>query len=170
MKEIEMQKAALISAMATCARYVGLGILAIAAIVGFVFVAPIVADSIAFAWYGWARILTSNYTNPTAAVWVEWPSLIAGAWAVCVTVKVAKVDEVASFWFAGLATALALLGALPSQCALFAMTQDWTPDSAHTLIEKVAEHTVLGVSMLLIVVPVILFLWWLDTRADEAHA
>ena len=123
-------------------------LVALVACVGYI--APRVGDLISIAWYGWGRILTRDYTSVPAAAWVEWGSLLVVTWALCVTIKLARMKARASVAFGGLTVAVFLFGLLPAQSALFVMCSDWTL-SERPLFEQLAGGTGLFVYLLGIV-------------------
>ncbi|MGY6257294.1 hypothetical protein ACXIVK_27935 [Paraburkholderia caledonica] len=130
--------------MLACTRNMVITIAAIAVLVvvliGVGHVAPIVGGWISSAWYGWARILTNDYTSVKVAACVEWGSMLVAIWALCVTIKLTNTNEGASAAFAGLMVAVLLLGLLPAQCALYVMCSDWTL-AEHPLFEQLAGLT-----------------------------
>ncbi|HDR9174396.1 hypothetical protein VI03_25070 [Burkholderia vietnamiensis] len=143
--------------LVSCTRSVALGLCGLALLAGFVLAAPFIADAIAFIWYGWARLLTSNYTTVLPAALLEWSALIIAVWAICVTVKLERAKPDAGLLFALVAALLLVFAVLPANCALFAVMTDWAiPFSkGHTAMEIAASATVLLVLMTCAVSPLL---------------
>ncbi|KVV40848.1 hypothetical protein WT27_13045 [Burkholderia territorii] len=141
--------------LVSCTRSVTLGLCVLALLVGFVLAAPSIVDGIAFVWYGWARLLTSNYTTVIPAALLEWSALIVAVWAICAAVKLERAKQDAGLHFALIAALLLVFAVLPANCALFAVMGDWTiPFSeGHTAMEIAASATVLLVLMACAVSP-----------------
>ncbi|KWN06362.1 hypothetical protein WT83_27140 [Burkholderia territorii] len=143
--------------LVSCTRSVAVGLCGLALLVGFLLAAPFIVDAIAFVWYGWARLLTSNYTTVIPAALLEWSALIVAVWAICVTVKLERAKPDAGLHFALIAALLLVFAVLPANCALFAVMGDWTiPFSeGHTAMEIAASATVLLVLMACAVSPLL---------------
>lgn len=139
----------------SCARNVALGICALVSFAVLAITAPTLADGIAFVWYGWARILTSNYTTVFPATLLEWGALIVAVWAICVAVKLERAQANGSPFFGFLAALLLVFAVLPANCAIVAVMSDWTiPLSVgHTAMESAAGVTVFLVLMACVVSP-----------------
>jgi hypothetical protein len=103
--------------------------LGVAAIVGLILAAPAIAAAAEFVWYGWAKILTLNYTSVVPATLMEWVATVLCIWSVCVSCKLWKIHEDLSIVFGLLALAIFLLGIETTNCALYAVVSDWTLDA-----------------------------------------
>ncbi|EDT05906.1 hypothetical protein BamIOP4010DRAFT_0643 [Burkholderia ambifaria IOP40-10] len=145
--------------LVSCARSVALWLFALALLVGFVFAVPFIAEGVAFVWYGWARILTSNYATVIPAALLEWGALIVAAWAACVAVKLDRAKSGGGL-FVVMAVLLLVFAVLPANCAIVAVSSDWRiPLSAgHTLIERAAYATAALVISACVFAPVLAFL------------
>ncbi|CAM2164667.1 Transmembrane protein [Burkholderia latens] len=131
--------------LVSCARNVALGLCGLALFVGFVAALPYIVDGVAFAWYGWARILTSNYTTVIPAALLEWPALIVAVWAGCVSIKLDRAGARRALPFGLAAAFLLVFVVLPANCAIVAVGGDWKVHSAgHSAI----EGTAVGVAFL----------------------
>ncbi|KUZ76880.1 hypothetical protein [Burkholderia ubonensis] len=142
--------------MVRCGRAIALGLLGLAAVIAFAFALPVVIHWISTAWYGWARILTRDYTTLVPAAWVDWSALIIAGWAACVAVKLDARKPAASSAFAVAAIAALLFGVIPANCAIAAMTMEWTAPvaSGHTHLELAAYVTAFLVTLVGAVSPV----------------
>ncbi|KWE97878.1 hypothetical protein [Burkholderia ubonensis] len=139
----------------SCTRSVLLGLCGLVLLVGFAFAAPFIVDGISFVWYGWARILTRDYTTVIPAVLLEWAALIVAVWAVCVTVKLERAKSGGGSLFGVVAVLLLVFAVLPANCALSAVMSDWKiPFSVgHTAMECAAGITVFLVLMACVLAP-----------------
>ena len=93
------------SAMRSSALYVlaGMGVLA------GVFALPAAGEAVWWVWYGWARLITREYSDVTPALWIDWLSMIAAAWALAMAYKLGNSKFELSAKCAGLMVALLLL-------------------------------------------------------------
>ncbi|MEB2558811.1 hypothetical protein [Burkholderia cenocepacia] len=145
--------------MIHCARNISLGLCGVAAFVAIVFAigiaAPIVINGISMAWYGWAKILTRDYTTLVPAAWVDWIGLMLVAWTLCVAVKLGARKPAASCAFVIAAIVALLFVVIPANCAIAAITMEWTSPvaSGHTIFELVAYATAFLVTLVCMVSP-----------------
>lgn len=139
----------------SCTRSVALGLCGLALVIGFAFAAPFIIDAVSFVWYGWACVLTRDYTTVIPAALLEWGALIVAVWAVCVAVKLKRAKSDAGPLFALVASLLLVFVVLPANCAIFAVMGDWKfpLSDGHTAIECAAAITVALVLMASVVCP-----------------
>lgn len=134
------------SAMRSSAIYVlaAMGVLA-------VFLAlPLLSDAVSWAWYGWARLITREYSDVTPALWINWLTLIAAAWSLGVAYKLGNAKFDLSTKFAGVMVVLLIFGAIPASCALFASAVGMVlPSGSYPLMAKMALLSA-GVTWLLV--------------------
>lgn len=134
------------SAMRSSALYVlaGMGVLA------GVFALPAAGEAVSWVWYGWARLITREYSDVTPALWIDWLSMIAAAWALAMAYKLGNSKFELSAKCAGLMVALLLFGAIPALCALYATAPGMhLADGNYPLMAKMALFTA-NASLLLI--------------------
>ncbi|MGU7843790.1 hypothetical protein ACV22V_30535 [Burkholderia sp. AW33-5] len=136
-------------AMVRCGRAIALGLFGLAAIIAFAFSLPVLLDWISTAWYSWARILTRGYTTLAPAAWVDWGGLIVAGWATCVAVKLGERRPTAQSLFAVGAIVTLVFGVIPANCAIAAMTMEWTGpvSTGHTYLEVAAHATAMLVTL-----------------------
>ncbi|MBM0557867.1 hypothetical protein GIW79_22850 [Pseudomonas sp. PA-7-1E] len=143
----EREKPEVISAMRSSmwssVQYVAIGLGILAACVAFIALMVFLARVVPPVWYGWARIITSDYSSVTPALWINWVSLVAAGWAFGVAYKLGNANFQASQWFAILMLWLLTFGAIPAACALMAATGDMPiPFNSRTpLIDKLGLAT-----------------------------
>jgi hypothetical protein len=113
------------SVMARCGLSVFGVVVAIAAVVGVFMALPTIGSALAGGWYGWAKLLTHDYTSAVPATLTEWGSFAVVLWSGCVASKLADANDARAWVFAGLAVVALLLGLEPAQCALWAVSDDW---------------------------------------------
>ncbi|MCA3644460.1 MAG: hypothetical protein IOC33_00295 [Burkholderia sp.] len=145
--------------LVSCARSVALWLFAMALLVGFVLALPSIGEGVAFVWYGWARILTSNYATVIPAALLEWGALIVAAWTACVAVKLNRAKSGGGLFVAAVVLLL-VFAVLPANCAVVAVSSDWRMplSAAHTPIERAAYATAALVIGACIFAPVLAFL------------
>ncbi|TDA45919.1 hypothetical protein [Burkholderia pyrrocinia] len=127
-----------------CGCNLALGLFSLAAVIAFALALPVVIPWVSTTWYGWARILTLDYTTLVPATWVDWSGLIIAMWATCVAVKLGARNA-----FAIAAIVTLLFGVIPANCAIAAMTMEWTAPvaSGHTYFELAAYATAFLVTL-----------------------
>lgn len=142
--------------MVRCGRAIALGLLGLATIIAFALSMPVVIQWISAAWYGWARMLTLDYTTLVPATLVDWSGLIIAVWATCVAVKLGARKPAARSAFAIVALVTLVFGVIPANCAIAAMTMEWTAPvaSGHTYFEVAAYVTAFLVTLVGAVSPV----------------
>lgn len=133
-----------VSAMRSSVKYVAQGFGILAACVAFFALMIFIARVVPPVWYGWARIITSDYSSVTPALWINWASIVAAGWAFGVAYKLGNDHYEASKWFAILMLWLLTFGAIPAACALAAMTFDLPMplNSSVSLLDKLSIATV----------------------------
>ncbi len=132
------------SSMWSSVQYVAIGLGILAACAAFIALMIFLARVMPPVWYGWARIITGNYSSVTPALWINWISLVAAGWAFGVAYKLGNAHYQASKWFAILMLWLLTFGAIPAACALAAMTFDLPIPLDHrvSLLDKLGLATV----------------------------
>lgn len=132
------------SAMWVSVRYVAIGLGILAAFAAFIALMVFLSRVVPPVWYGWARIITSDYSSVTPALWINWASMIAAAWAFGVAYKLGNAQYEASKRFAIAMVVILLFGAIPAVCALAAATADMQIpfNSSTPLIDKLGLATV----------------------------
>lgn len=149
-----------VSAMRSSVRYVAISLGGLAALAAFIALMVLSIRVVPPVWYGWARIITSNYSSVTPALWINWASMIGAAWAFCVAYKLGNAHYEASKRFAILMLWLLTFGAIPAACALAAVSADLPiPFNSHTsLLDMLGVATVfltwgiLGIGVLCLIV------------------
>jgi len=115
-------------------------------------------------WTAWQSLLTNDWTNVWPATWTVWLCTLLAAWCACMTYKLREHDV--CLWFAASCAALLLLGALPANCAVWAITEDWNMRETPPL-DRVAAVSALVFAMVAFFGPVIAFVSWLMEQGTE---
>ncbi|HCF3018604.1 TPA: hypothetical protein NIB55_005874 [Pseudomonas aeruginosa] len=139
----EQQTLSVISAARSSGRNVLIGLGILAALAALFALLVFLGEAVPPVWHGWARIITRDYSDVTPALWINWLSMIAVAWAIGVAYQLGNTRFDASVKFAGLAVAIILFGVMPASCALLAATEDmkFPVDSSVPLLDKLAAIT-----------------------------
>ena len=116
------------SVMRQCGLRVLLVPVGVAALVCLVLALPTITAAVQSLWYGWAAVITRDYTSVVPATLIEWTSTVLFIWAVCVASKLSKVNLDCSALFGLLAAVILLLGVEVPNCALYAVVNGWSPD------------------------------------------
>ncbi|KVU84272.1 hypothetical protein WK76_24915 [Burkholderia ubonensis] len=103
---------------------------------------PSIGDGLAFVWYGWAHILTRDYTTVLPAALLEWSSLHVTVWSICVAAKLIEAESKVWRMFALVAASVCVCGVIPANCAIWAMDAD-APIA--TWLDAAARFTAFGV-------------------------
>jgi hypothetical protein len=154
------------TATVQCGSNLGVGIAAIAGLVVLVGLMMKTGDLISIAWPAWQSLLTNHWTNVWPATWIVWICTLLAAWCACMAYKLGDSRFVLSLSFAAACTVLILFGALPANCAAWAIVEDWNMDVT-ALLDKVAAESAFVFALVACVTPVI-GLAWVVTEAASA--
>lgn len=142
-------------------RGVGIGLAVLAGCAGLIAVLFFLDRVTPPIWYGWARIITRDYSSVTPALWINWGSMIAAAWALGISYKLGNARFQASQIFAAVMVIILIFVTIPAVCALWAVTSDlpFPLNASVSLLDKVALMTAFITSAILILGPIGLFFY-----------
>ncbi|MEX3555937.1 MAG: hypothetical protein VB131_04875 [Burkholderia gladioli] len=100
--------------------------------------------------------MTRDYTTLVLAAWADWSGLIITVWAACVAAKLRAHKPAASGVFIIAAIVTFLCVVIPANCAISAMTAEWTfpLGSEHTYFDRAVAITEFLVMLVCVVSPV----------------
>jgi hypothetical protein len=153
----------------SCSINVGVGLLSLGGLIGFIAVIPTIAEWGGRIWEHYAWIVTDGGSSVTPAAYIQWAALLVAVWSLCVAIKLVRLESIWCAPFAGLTMVSVMLGVIPSQYAIMDVCGEWS--RSFVTEQPFVVQTAVAVATLLPCIGFLIFvcfLVWGMSLADSA--